>query len=509
MSTSTKKKILQGSAANLLQVALSFGISLIVPPFLVHHMQQAEYSAWVLILQISAYINYLEVGLQTAIGKYVAEFNAAGDAQSCARVAGTAFSLLSIGAALGITVTGVLAWLLPLIFHQVPAGIIGPMRLGVLAIGITTALMLPFMVMQAVFVGLQRYGIPALISSISRVGTAVGIIVLLLLHGGLAELALLMACFNLATIAAQWYCWKQFANTEVPLRIFTFDRGAARRLLEYCSVLSIWTIGILLISGLDTVIVGRYDFHNTGFYGIAGSATNFMLLIVGSALGPLMPAISSVQGQRTPKQLGALLVQATRYCTLMLMVLGIPLLVAGFPILRIWLGPVYANGSVRFLIVLVLANIIRELGYPYALMVVATGSQRLATISPIVEGLVNLGASLLLVRMAGAIGVAYGTLIGAVVGFCIHLLVSMRLTMPVIALNRLKLLIEGVLRPGLCALPSLVVLPWLHCRALLPLPLPVFLLWALTTLAIAWAAGLTLDERQKLLTRARATIVRA
>ncbi|HKD74642.1 MAG TPA: hypothetical protein VKB76_04075, partial [Ktedonobacterales bacterium] len=344
----------------------------------------------------------------------------------------------------------------------VPVGIIGPMRLGVLAIGITTAFMLPFMVMQAVFVGLQRYGIPALISSISRVGTAVGLIVLLLLHGGLAELAILIACFNLATIAAQWFCWKQFASTEVPLRIFTFDGIAARRLLEYCGVLSIWTIGILLISGLDTVIVGRYDFHNTGFYGIAGSATNFMLLIVGSALGPIMPAISSVQGQRTPRQLGGLLVQATRYCTLMLMMLGLPLLIGGYPILRVWLGPVYAGGSVRFMVVLVLANIIRELGYPYALMVVATGNQRLATLSPIVEGIVNLTASLLLVRVDGAIGVAYGTLIGALVGFCIHLLVSMRLTMPMIAMDRLKLLARGVLRPALCALPSLLILPWLR-----------------------------------------------
>lgn len=506
MSTSTKKKIMQGSAANMLQMALSFGISLIVPPFLVHHMQQAEYSAWVLILQISAYINYLEIGLQTAIGKYVAEYNAVGDVQSCARVAGTAFSLLSIGAGLGIAVTGILAWLLPSIFHRVPTEIIGPMRIGVLAIGVTTALMLPFMVMQAVFIGLQRYAIPAFISSISRVGTAIGIIALLLLHGGLSDLALLIACFNLATLAAQWFCWKRFASTEVPLHFFTFEKAAARRLLEYCGILSIWTLGSLFISGLDTVIVGRYDFHNTGFYGIAGSATNFMLLIVGNVLGPLMPAISSMQGRRTPAHLGSRLVQVTRYCTLMLMVLGIPLLIAGFPILRIWLGPVYANGSVRFLMILVIANIIRQLGYPYALMVVATGSQRLATLSPVIEGIVNLISSLILVRTTGAIGVAYGTLIGAIFGLCIHLFVSMRLTLPVIAMNRWKLLLQGILRPALCVLPSVIVLPWLHHYSLLPLPVPVLLLWAVATLAIAWLAGLTLHERHALRMRVRALL---
>ena len=50
---------------------------------------------------------------------------------------------------------------------------------------------------------------------------------------------------------------------------------------------------MLLISGLDTTIVGHYDYAETGFYAVAASATNFMLLIVGSLMAPLMPAASS------------------------------------------------------------------------------------------------------------------------------------------------------------------------------------------------------------------------
>ena len=73
---SHKRKILHGSASNILRVTLSLLVSLVLPPFLVHRMSTAEYSAWVLILQVSAYVGLLDLGLQTAVGKFVAEYHA-------------------------------------------------------------------------------------------------------------------------------------------------------------------------------------------------------------------------------------------------------------------------------------------------------------------------------------------------------------------------------------------------------------------------------------------------
>ncbi len=507
MLSSNKKKFLQGSATNLLQLLLSFGVSLVIPPFLVHHMPPAEYSAWVLILQISAYINYLEIGFQTAIGKFVAEYHATGNSAASGKVASTAFSMLAIGGAIGIVAMGLLALAIPHIFHQMPQPLVPQMRIGVLAIGSTTALLLPFLVLQAVFIGLQRYAIPAIIGSVGRIGSALGIIALLLLHGSLAQLAVLVASFNILNAAAQWYCWKRFAAREVPLRLFVLDRLVARRLLEYCGILAVWTLGGLAISGLDTTIVGHYDFRNTGFYAVAASATNFMLLITGNVLGPLMPAVSSIQGQRTPSQLGELLVRSTRYCVLLLCALAIPLLICGYPLLRLWLGSAYAMSSVSFLMILVVANVVRQCSYPYAMMVVATGTQRSATLTAVLEALVNLTCSLILVRTLGATGVALGTLIGAFVGLGTHFLVSMQRTMPIIDVHRARLLQQSLLRPALCGLPSLLILPWWHSRTMMPLSPPLFAAWAIATALVAWLSGLTAPEREAALRRVRAAIL--
>src|SRR3984957_20546664 len=77
--TSRHKKVLQGSVSDLLRLLLSLAFSLYLPHFLVHHMAAAEYSAWVLILQLAAYISYLEFGIQTAVSKFVAEYDPRGD----------------------------------------------------------------------------------------------------------------------------------------------------------------------------------------------------------------------------------------------------------------------------------------------------------------------------------------------------------------------------------------------------------------------------------------------
>jgi len=62
----SKRRILHGSIANVTRLMLTVPFALILPPLFVHRMASAEYGAWMLILQGSAYINLLDIGLQTA-----------------------------------------------------------------------------------------------------------------------------------------------------------------------------------------------------------------------------------------------------------------------------------------------------------------------------------------------------------------------------------------------------------------------------------------------------------
>jgi O-antigen/teichoic acid export membrane protein len=492
---SYKRKILKGSASNLARVALSALVSLVLPPLLVHRLQPAEYGAWVLILQISGYISLLDLGLQTAIGKFVAEYDAVGDGRAAARTLSSSFAILCASALVGAVAIGAIAWQVPQIFHQMPTHLIGSVRAGILLIGWSTAFSLPFGAFLAAFTGLQRYGFPTALAMLSRVLSAAGLAVLLLIHSNLVGLALWLAIVNFATALGQLLGWMRFARKSVDFSFRLVDRARVLQLIQYGGVLSIWGIAGLLISGLDMVIVGHYDFKNTGYYGVATAATNFMVLLIGSLFAPLLPAVSSLQGRDTTERIGKIVIKSTRYCALLLCLIGLPLGLGAYPLLKLWVGREYAFRSELFLQLLVFGNALRQLGYPYSLAVIATGKQHLATLAAIAEAAVNFTVSIYLVQRIGAVGVAIGTLVGAFVSLGLHLYVSMRWTQSTISISRRSFVVEGLLRPLSCIIPALLLLPLLRTSSATPVNFLAILACILITVGVAWFSGLTSKER--------------
>ena len=495
---SRKRKVLQGSASNLVRVLLSMLVSLVLPPFLVHRMAPAEYSAWVLILQLSGYVYMLDLGLQTAIGKFVAEYDAKGEHEASHGLVSTSFTILAFAAAIGSAAIIVMAWTVPQLFHQMPATLVPQVRIALLAVGLSTAVILPFGVFLSTFTGLQQYVFPTVVATVSRVGTAVGLVVILLMHGGLVQLAMVWAGFNVATAAIQFFGWRGLVKERVDFSFFVFHRKSAIQLAKYGSVMSIWTLATFFISGLDIVIVGRYQYNDTGFYSVANGAANFMLAIVSSVFGPLVPAMSSMQAGTTPSRIGDICIRMTRYCGSLLLLLGLPLIFGSYPLLSLWVGKRYAAQSALYLQVLVLGNVVRQLVLPYILAVVATGRQHLATIAAVAEATVNIVLSIWLVQRIGAVGVAVGTLVGAFVNFSVHLFVSMRYTQPTILIPRTRFVLQGVGRALLIIAPSLFLYPFWRKLNMLPAPPGVLAIWIAATAAIAWWVTLTAEDRGEL-----------
>jgi O-antigen/teichoic acid export membrane protein len=472
-------------------------VSLVLPPFLVHRLSAAEYSAWVLILQLSTYVNLLDFGLQTAIGKFVAEHDAAGDRESSHLLVSTSFTLLAGAALIAAAGILVLAQRVPQLFHQMPPALVPEVRLGVIVLGLSTAFALPFNAFASVFNGLQQYTFPTLVAIISRFGSATALIVVLLLHGGLVQMACVLSVSTVGSGVAQFLGWRSYARKRVDFTFFLYRRDFALRLAKYGGVLSVWTVAMLLVSGLDNVIVGHYDFKNTGFYNIASSVTNVMLALITSVFGPMVPALSSMQAGSTPARLGELCIRITRYCNLLTWPLGLLLVFGAYPLLSLWVGGSYAAGSATYARILVMGNVVRQFGYGYTLAVVATGKQYLATAAAIAEATVNISLSIWLVQRFGAVGVAVGTLAGAFISVGMHLAFSMHWTQSTILIQRRRFLLDGLLRPMLCVLPSALLYPFWKPSAMVPANPALLTLWLALTATIIWTVGLRQEERRE------------
>ena len=491
----SKRRFLQGSASNVVRLALSVLVAAILPPVMVHHLSQAEYSAWVLVLQLSTYINLLDLGLQTVISKMIAENHAAGDAEANHQLLSTSFIFLSGIAAIGIVLLGIMIWRVPQLFHQMPSGLFPQVRVGLLIIGFSAAFGLPFNPFVSVFTGLQTYGPPTVIALLSRIVSAGLLVALVLLHRGLIGLALAIAFVNIATAFAQYYGWKLYAGAQVAFSLFRFHRRTASVLFRSGGVIAIWSMGQIFVSGFDLVVVGHFDYANTGFYAVAASVTNAMLMIISSLFSPLLPSIASMQVTSSPEVIGNVTLRVSRYCTLTLCLLSLPLLVGAYPLLSLWVGNAYAVKTVLFLQVLVISNCLRQFCFPYSIAVIGTGKQNLATLASVGEALVNLVVSVVLCSRIGAIGVALGTLAGALVSVGLHLAVSMRRTRSAIDFSPGRFVVQSLLRPLTCVVPLLLLLPSLNSTSMMPARPAMLAVWLVSTAALIYLVGLTAQDR--------------
>jgi O-antigen/teichoic acid export membrane protein len=214
-----------------------------------------------------------------------------------------------------------------------------------------------------------------------------------------------------------------------------------------------------LVTGFDLILVGRFDFGAVAMYSAGAVLISFLGGLQTSAFSVIMPHSAALHAGENAKALGDLLLRSTKLSVIVLLLTGLPLLVFASPIIRIWLGPQYAFQGSSILIVLVVGNMIRLLGVPYSSILVGTGQQRLVVLSPLMEGVSNLIASVILGMRFGAIGVAWGTFIGAIVGIGANIAYSLPRTRRWIDLPPVKLLGQLLKVTALCVAPFLFVLP--------------------------------------------------
>lgn len=486
--------VFRNIGANLARAAAVSAVAILLPSYLTHHLTVKVYAAWVLIIQLAAYVSYFDLGIQTGISKFVAEHDAKGDRIEAGRFASAGFALMLVAGILGGALTLGLAWQIPKLFSAMPANLFSKVRIGLMLVGFSLSLGLVCSVYSAVFLGLQRYWIPTLITILNRVLFAIAIVIAIAAGGDLAIMGSAVALVNISTGGLQVMMWSKYAS-HVPVSLRLADLRILKNVARYCSLQSISTMAMLCITGLDIVIVGHFDYIQTAYYSIAALPTSFLLLITSSLLSPLMPASSALSTRLSPSQMGAFLARITRYHTIALLLTGLPLIVFAFPILRLWVGRDYALHTVTYLRILVFANVVRNLCAPYATMITATGSQKSAAASAVSEAIVNLGSSIYLASRLGAIGVAIGTVIGSFIGVLVHFVVSMRLTRPVISISRWRLLMRGILGPSVLCLPSALMLTRWWPATDLRITSTMSMLWVLCTFVPAYFC-LTRAERR-------------
>jgi O-antigen/teichoic acid export membrane protein len=329
------------------------------------------------------------------------------------------------------------------------------MRLALLLVGFSLAVDLPASACNGVFIGMERYEIPALITGCARLASAVGLIAAALVGWSLVAMAAIVAVANLFSSFAQYVTLRHV----VPALHFhraLVRKTTVRELSGYCYGLTIVSFSMLLVTGFDLVLVGRFEFSAVTPYSVAASMIALISGLLYAIVNVILPHAAVLHAREKAEEIGGLVISATRISVLLLILTGIPIFLYAGPIIRLWIGSRYVASGTAILAVLIIANMIRLVGAPYAVVMIAAGQHRYIKVSPLAEGISNFAASVVLGFFYGAVGVALGTLLGSVVSIASHLGYSMPRTNSAIRFSRRKFVVSGVLVPMLWTSPLLL-----------------------------------------------------
>jgi O-antigen/teichoic acid export membrane protein len=493
-----KLVVIKNAFANVARGSANAIVTVALPPILTRSMTTEAYGAWALVLQLSAYVGYFDFGLQTAIGRFVAHSTERGDHDHRNGIVSASMAALIAAGVLSFAALVAMAFLLPQMFHNMSPALEPKVRLSLLLVSGSLALGLPASVFNGIFVGLQRNEVAALIIGGSRLLSAALLAVTAWQERSLVAMGMVVATINLVSYAVAYFVARRVAP-DIRFDHSSINWAVAKELFGYCSSLSVWSVAMLLVSGLDLSVVAIFQYSAVAYYAVAAGLVTFLSGLQNAVFSALMPAAAVLHARGDSHSLGRMLIRSSRYGTFLLVITGLPLMLFARPILQHWVGQGYAIHASRYLIVLVLANIIRLFMTPYAVTLIGTGHQRLVILAPIVEGVTNLIASVALGYLLGGIGVAYGTLCGAVVGVLLNMFYSMRRTTQIRFVMR-EYLRDALLRPITFTLPLLFCVLALQVLKVHSVMEAMIALAALAFSAlILWLHGLFSEERSRLL----------
>jgi O-antigen/teichoic acid export membrane protein len=394
-------------------------IAVVVPPFLTKALSPEAYGAWALTLQMGTYVALFGFGLQVAVGRFIAHYEARGDIERRDGIVATAFWTLTASAAVGFAILVGLAANVQMLVPKLSADILRETQLAIILVALALAANLPASVFAAVFIGRQESKVAAVIQGSGRLAIAAGLIAVGP-FGNIALLGLVYVCVSACTIAALWYAWR--TRTLAPtVRFALTSRKYLSELWDFCVSITLWSLAMLLVNGLDLIIVGRFDYQATAYYAVSIALMSLVVGTLSSLSNALVPAAARIPDADRATALPDLLLRSTRLIAGLALLIAAPLIFAPDIVLGLWLGSGYAAQASTILAILAVAALLRNTMLPYVTIAIGLGEQKRMTRTPLVEAGVTLALSLLLARQYGVIGVAAAKIAGGAVGVLLML----------------------------------------------------------------------------------------
>jgi O-antigen/teichoic acid export membrane protein len=402
-----KTSLKKGVVLNWVNLALNFGTTFLLTPVIIGKLGASGYGMWTLIQSFAGYYGLVNLGLASAMIRFIARDLAKDNPDSLQQTVSTSLSFFSITAILVLAVAACVGDPAAKFFNLSEADasmFAGTLFFCAIAVvceffgGLTTALITA----RERFELLNYLGMGRLIAQTT------GILVMLQFKPSTFGLALITSSVGVIALIIGW----TMAGRLVPQIRFTW-RGASmarlKELLGYGSSTVLMTISNIIRLRIGNLIIAR----TTGMAAVAtfSVASNLVLnmnSVMAASLNVLNPRFTRLDAAGKQEELQKLYRMALFGASTMAGLLGMLLLIFSDRFIMFWLGA-KMMGAVPIIQVLTVSYVIAlAQGPSWNLMFALSKHHYMARVSVIEAGVV-LALGLWFSHLWGAIGFAYAT----------------------------------------------------------------------------------------------------
>jgi O-antigen/teichoic acid export membrane protein len=444
-------------ALNVIMNWIAMGVGMVVPffltPFVIRHLGVTAYGIWILAAATVSYLSVLDMGLRSAVIRFVSKAEAQNRPEDATTAIGAAVwvrVLISAGVAV---LSVVLALIFPHLF-KIPAAMQHAARITVLMCALGIAITLVSGVFGAVLAATHRFDVLSSISAVQTLARAGGVLLILSSGHGLIPLA----CWEvtialLGGLATIGIALKLFPPCRVG--VVRPDTAILKMIWSYSVTTFIFIIAVQVIVNTDNLVVGAFlSVGLVAFYSIGGSLMTYSSQVVSAVSTTFTPMASNLEAGGQIEGLQRLLLRGTQGTLGIALPISLALALRGKTFIGLWMGPQYSEISGTVLQILIISQFFGIADGTAASIMMAIDKHKPLAQWAVVEAVLNLGLSIVLVKTIGIYGVAWGTSIAMAF---VHLSFWPRYVRKVLNIPMRKFLWEGWAKITLSSVPYAIV----------------------------------------------------
>jgi len=407
-SSSLTYKTLRNIFYSLFGYAWPILFSVLITPVVVHRLGITSYGIYILVNTVTAFLSLIDLGLNAALTKYIAEYHAKADWESLYGLLNSARSLYVLIGVLGLTIFVILGRYASLLFH-ISTGTQQQIWPVFLLAGLVFLISSLSMVYVALPLALQRYDISTKLN-ISQL-TLLNLAMLGLVLFGFQLKAIFLA--NLGTTvlllwAYRWYFKKLLPGIKLG---YAWSGAQIKKIYEFGLLAAITNLASNSLIQLDRFIVPIF----TGpglltYYSLPGNVAQKTYGLVGSLGTVFFPLTSAFSATGDLGKIKEIYKKLFRNFTLIAAGLTTAIVIFAYKILFYWLGKDFADRGTQILIILALTYFILAVYGSLTNFLLGMGQVKFLVYFSVSLAILNLVLLLSLVPSFGILGAAWAYL---------------------------------------------------------------------------------------------------